>query len=64
MDCPSPQSLSRVRGRAIMARIDMLKEAERLNATLQYGDFRQIPLKDAQGLDYTKTDLLMSGNLR
>ncbi len=26
-----------------------------LNAALQYGDFRQIPLKDAQGLDYTKS---------
>ncbi len=52
---PSPQSLSRVRGRAIMARIDMLEEAERLNAALQYGDFRQISLKYAQGLDYTKS---------
>jgi hypothetical protein len=33
----------------------MLKEAERFNAALQYGDFRQVPLKDAQGLDYAKS---------
>jgi hypothetical protein len=52
---PSRQAVSRVRGRAILARLDMLKEAERFNAALQYGDFRQVPLKDAQGLDYAKS---------
>src|SRR5262249_47756436 len=33
----------------------MLKEAERFNAALKFGDFRQQPLKDGQGLDYTKS---------
>ncbi|HWO01925.1 MAG TPA: relaxase/mobilization nuclease domain-containing protein [Blastocatellia bacterium] len=52
---PSRDSLSRVKGRAILARLDMLKSAERFNATLQYGDFRQVPLKDTHGLDYAKS---------
>ncbi len=55
LDSPSRQALSRVKGRAILARLDMLKEAERFNAALQYGDFRQVPLRDAQGLDYAKS---------
>lgn len=52
---PSRDSLSRVKGRAILARLDMLKSAERFNAALQYGDFRQVPLKDRDGLDYAKS---------
>ena len=55
LDTPSRQALSRVKGRAILARLDMLKEAERFNAALRYGDFRQVPLKDTQGIDYTKS---------
>ena len=55
LDRPSRQAVSRVKGRAILARLDMLKQAERFNAALQYGDFRQVPLKDAQGLDYAKS---------
>ena len=55
LDSPSRQAVSRVKGRAIVARLDMLKEAERFNTALQYGDFRQVPLKDAQGLDYAKS---------
>jgi hypothetical protein len=55
LESPSRQAVSRVKGRAILARLDMLKEAERFNAALQYGDFRQVPLKDAQGLDYAKS---------
>jgi len=55
LDSPSRQSLSRVKGRAILARLDMLKEAERFNATLRYGDYRQVPIKDTQGFDYTKS---------
>ncbi|HWO00025.1 MAG TPA: hypothetical protein VNS63_12240, partial [Blastocatellia bacterium] len=55
LNSPSRQAVSRVKGRAILARLDMLKEAERFNAALQYGDFRQVPLKDAQGLDYAKS---------
>ena len=55
LDSPSRHALSRVKGRAILAKLDMLKEAERFNAALQYGDFRQVPLKDAHGLDYAKS---------
>lgn len=55
LDNPSRQALSRVKGRAILARMDMLKEAERFNAALRYGDFRQVPIKDTQGLDYAKS---------
>jgi len=38
-----------------MARMEMLREAERLRAAIQYGEFRQVPLRDAHGLDYTKS---------
>jgi hypothetical protein len=55
LNLPSRDSLSRVKGRAILARLDMLKSAERFNATLQYGDFRQVPLKDTHGLHYAKS---------
>lgn len=51
---PTPQAPSRVKGRAIIARLDMLKEAERFNAALKFGDFRQVALKDDQGQTYTK----------
>ena len=33
----------------------MFREAERLNAAREYGEFRQVPLRDAHGLDYTKS---------
>jgi hypothetical protein len=55
LNSPSREALSRIKGRAILARLDMLKSAERFNAALKYGDFRQIPLKDAQGLDCAKS---------
>jgi MobA/VirD2-like, nuclease domain len=55
LQSPSRQALSRVKGRAILARLDMLKEAERFSTALKFGDFRQLPLKDGQGLDYTKS---------
>jgi len=47
--------LARVKGRAVLAKLDMLKEAERFNGALRYGGFRQVPLRDAQGLDYAKS---------
>lgn len=31
----------------------MLKAADRLKATIEYGDYRQLPVTDAQGLTYT-----------
>ena len=52
---PTDQALSRVKGHAVMARMEMLREAERLRAAIQYGEFRQVPLRDAHGLDYTKS---------
>ena len=38
-----------------MARMDMIKEGERFIATVKYRDFRQVPVKDKAGLDYTKS---------
>ena len=52
---PSPGQLSRVRGRELMARMDMIKEGERFIAAVKYRDFRQVPIKDKAGLDYTKS---------
>src|SRR6185369_9314402 len=50
---PTPSTLSEVKGKALMARMDMLKAADRLKATIEYGDYRQLPVTDAQGLTYT-----------
>jgi hypothetical protein len=50
---PTPSTLSEVKGKALMARMDMLKAADRLQATIEYGDYRQLPVADAQGLTYT-----------
>ena len=55
LENPSPQALSRIRGRALSAKLDMLKESERFKDAVRYRDFRQFPLKDAQGFDYTKS---------
>ncbi len=52
---PSPWQLSRVRGRELMARMDMIKEGERFIAAVRYCDFRQVPVKDKAGLDYTRS---------
>ena len=52
---PTDQALSRVKGHAVMARMEMLREAERLRSAIQYGEFRQVALRDAHGLDYTKS---------
>jgi hypothetical protein len=49
----TPSTLSEVKGKALMARMDMLKAADRLKATIEYGDYRQLPITDAQGLTYT-----------
>jgi len=38
-----------------MARLDMLKEAERFNDALKFGDYRQVALKDNQGQHYTRS---------
>ncbi len=53
LDHPTPAALSAVKGRALMARMQMLKAADRLKATIEYGDYRQLPITDAQGLTYT-----------
>jgi hypothetical protein len=49
----TPLTLSEVKGKALMARMDMLKAADRLKATVEYGDYRQLPVTDTQGLTYT-----------
>jgi hypothetical protein len=35
--------------------MDMIKEGERCIAAVKYRDFRQVPVKDKAGLDYTKS---------
>jgi hypothetical protein len=45
--------LSDVKGKALMARMEMLKAADRLKATIEYGDYRQLPITDTQGMTYT-----------
>jgi hypothetical protein len=50
---PAPSTLSDVKGKALTARMDMLKAADRLKATIEYGDYRQLPITDAKGLTYT-----------
>ncbi len=50
---PTPSTLSEVKGKALVARMDMLKAADRLKATIEYGDYRQLPITDAKGLTYT-----------
>jgi hypothetical protein len=50
---PTPSTLSEVKGKALIARMEMLKAADRLKATIEYGDYRQLPITDTQGLTYT-----------
>jgi hypothetical protein len=52
---PNPAQLSRIRGRELLARMDMIKEGERFIAAMKYRDFRQVPVKNPAGLDYTKS---------
>lgn len=52
---PTPEALAAAKGKAVMARIEMLKAADRLKATIEYVDFRQLPITNAQGLTYTKS---------
>jgi hypothetical protein len=52
---PTTATLSAVKGRAVMARMEMLKAADRLKAAVEYGDFRTMPINDARGLTYTKS---------
>jgi hypothetical protein len=52
---PDPDALSSVKGKAVMARMEMLKQAERLKAAIEYGEFRQLPIRNVEGWDYTKS---------
>ena len=52
---PDPEALSSVKGKAVMARMEMLKQAERLKAAIEYGEFRQLPIRNVEGWDYTKS---------
>jgi hypothetical protein len=55
MENPSPRALSRLKGSAIMARMNMYKAGERANATEWYKYSRQLPVRDANGLDNVKS---------
>lgn len=52
---PTPESLSAVKGNAVIARMEMHKAADRLKAAIEYNDFRQLPIGDPQSLTYTKS---------
>src|SRR5262249_14669651 len=52
---PSVETLSDAKGKALLARLDMLKAADRLKSLTEYGDYRQVPIKDASGLTNTRT---------
>ena len=52
---PDPEALSSVKGKAVMARMEMLKQAERLKAAIEFGEFRQLPIRNSKGWDYTKS---------
>jgi hypothetical protein len=51
----SQEALSRAKGRSVMAKMEMLKEAERYKAAARFVDFRQLARKDGQGFDNTKS---------
>src|SRR6185369_305677 len=52
---PDHEALSSVKGKAVMARMEMLKQAERLKAAIEFGEFRQLPVRNVEGWDYTKS---------
>jgi hypothetical protein len=52
---PDHEALSTVKGKAVMARMEMLKQAERLKAAIEFGEFRQLPIRNVEGWDYTKS---------
>jgi hypothetical protein len=51
----SPELAGVMVGRALMARMEMLRAYDRTQATHKYQAFRQVPLRDAQGQDHTKS---------
>jgi hypothetical protein len=55
LESPTQEALSRAKGRSVMAKLEMLKEAQRFKAAAQFADFRLLPRKNEQGLDYTKS---------
>ena len=55
LENPDRGSLSSVKGKAVMARMEMMKQGDRLKAAVEYCDFRQLPLRDPAGFDYTKS---------
>jgi hypothetical protein len=52
---PDHETVSSVKGKAVMARMEMLKQAERLKAAIEFGEFRQLPIRNVEGWDYTKS---------
>jgi len=49
------EALSRAKGRSVMAKLEMLKEAERFRSAAQFGEYRQLPRTDGQGLTSSKS---------
>jgi hypothetical protein len=52
---PTSEAVSGVKGKAVMARMEMLKQADRLKAAIEFGEFRQLPIRNVEGWDYTKS---------
>lgn len=49
------EALSSVKGKAVMARMAMLKQADRFKAAVEFAQYRPLPLRDAGGWDYIKS---------
>jgi hypothetical protein len=44
-----PEELGRMKGSAVMAKLDMVREKERLDHAVCFGEFRHLPNKDKRG---------------
>ena len=44
-----PEELGRIKGSAVMAKLDMVREKERLDHAISFGEFKHLPNKDKRG---------------
>ena len=44
-----PEDFGRIKGSAVMAKLDMVREKERLDHAVSFGEFRHLPNKDKRG---------------
>jgi hypothetical protein len=49
LDRPSSDQVGRIKGWAVMAKLDMVREKERLDYAVCFGEYRQIPYEDKRG---------------